>query len=54
MLLSGSGVLHIGDRVVSVKPGDVMEIPRKVVHWAENKDPEASVVYALFSPPYDG
>lgn len=54
VLLSGSGVLHIGDRVVSVKPGDVMEIPRKVVHWAENTDPEASVVYAIFSPPYDG
>ncbi len=54
VLLCGAGVLHIGERTVALAPGDVMEIPRGVVHWAENRDPEASVVYAIFSPPYDG
>jgi mannose-6-phosphate isomerase-like protein (cupin superfamily) len=54
MMLSGSARLHLGNRTVEVRPGDVMEIPRGVVHWAENTGPEASEVYAIFSPPYDG
>ena len=54
VMLSGSGVLHLGDRVIPVRPGDVMEIPRGTVHWAENTDPAGSEVYAVFSPPYDG
>lgn len=54
VLLSGQARLHLGDRVVDVHPGDVMEIPRGVVHWAQNTGTEASQVYAIFSPPYDG
>jgi mannose-6-phosphate isomerase-like protein (cupin superfamily) len=54
VLLSGSARLHLGNRTVEVGPGDVMEIPRGVVHWAENTGPGASEVYAIFSPPYDG
>lgn len=54
VMLSGAARLHLGNRTVDVRPGDVMEIPRGVVHWAENTGPEASEVYAIFSPPYDG
>jgi mannose-6-phosphate isomerase-like protein (cupin superfamily) len=54
MLLSGSARLHLGQRIIDVRPGDVMEIPRGVVHWAENTGSSASEVYAIFSPPYDG
>ncbi|MBA3698570.1 MAG: cupin domain-containing protein [Planctomycetes bacterium] len=54
VLLSGSARLHLGMNTVEVHPGDVMEIPRGVVHWAENTGPGASEVYAIFSPPYDG
>lgn len=54
VMLKGSARLHLGNRTVDVRPGDVMEIPRGVVHWAENTGPEASEVYAIFSPPYDG
>jgi mannose-6-phosphate isomerase-like protein (cupin superfamily) len=54
VMLSGGGVLHLGDRAIAVKPGDVMEIPRGTVHWAENTDAAGSEVYAVFSPPYDG
>jgi mannose-6-phosphate isomerase-like protein (cupin superfamily) len=54
VLLAGQARLHVGNRTVDVRPGDVMEIPRGVVHWAENTGPEASEVYAIFSPPYDG
>jgi quercetin dioxygenase-like cupin family protein len=53
-MLAGGGVLHLGARAIPVHPGDVMEIPRGTVHWAENTDPVASEVYAVFSPPYDG
>ncbi len=54
VLLSGQARLHLGNRVVDGRPGDVMEIPRGVVHWAKNTGPDASLVYAIFSPPYDG
>ena len=54
VLLSGSARLHLGQRVIDVYPGDVMEIPRGMVHWAENTGSSASEVYAIFSPPYDG
>ena len=54
VLLSGQARLHLGNRTVDVRPGDVMEIPRGVVHWAENTGPGASEVYAIFSPPFDG
>jgi mannose-6-phosphate isomerase-like protein (cupin superfamily) len=54
VMLSGSGILHIGDRSVPVQAGDIMEIPRGTVHWAENVGPGACEVYAIFSPPYDG
>lgn len=54
VLLRGSARLHLASRVIDVHPGDVMEIPRGVVHWAENTGADASEVYAIFSPPYDG
>lgn len=54
VMLSGSARLHLGQRVIDVHPGDVMEIPRGVVHWAENTGRLASEVYVIFSPPYDG
>ena len=54
VLLRGSARLHLGERVIDVHPGDVIEIPRGVVHWAENTARSASDVYAIFSPPFDG
>jgi len=54
VLLAGSARLHLGERIIDVRPGDVMEIPRGTVHWAENTGADASEVYAIFSPPYDG
>jgi quercetin dioxygenase-like cupin family protein len=53
-MLSGSAVLHLGDSAFAVHPGDVMDIPHGTPHWAENVGTDASVVYAVFSPPYDG
>ncbi len=54
IVLHGTARLHLGNHVMEVRSGDIMEIPRGVVHWAENTGSEASEVYAIFSPPYDG
>ena len=53
-MLTGAGLIHLAGRVEQVGPGDVIEIPRGVEHWAENRDPQASEVYAVFTPPFDG
>jgi mannose-6-phosphate isomerase-like protein (cupin superfamily) len=54
VLLSGRVKMHIGERTVDILPGDVMEIPRGEVHWAENIADGGSEAYAIFTPPYDG
>jgi mannose-6-phosphate isomerase-like protein (cupin superfamily) len=54
VVLNGTARVHLGEHVMDVRSGDIMEIPRGVVHWAENTGSEASEVYAIFSPPYDG
>ncbi len=51
---SGTSVLHFKDRTVSLKPGDLINIPRGVWHWAENIGQDATLAYAVFTPPYDG
>jgi len=53
-VLSGAVRMHIGDRVVPVGPGDVVDVPKGVPHWAENAAPGASLAYVVFSPPFDG
>jgi len=52
-VLSGRFLVYLGDLTVTVGPGDVLEIPRGVVHWAENIHPDASEAYVIFTPPYD-
>ena len=53
-VLSGRFLVHFGERSVVVGPGDVIEIPRGVPHWAENISSEPSEAYVIFTPPYDG
>lgn len=53
-LLSGTGTMHFQERSLGLKPGDVVFIPQGTWHWAENTNPEAGVVFAVFSPPFDG
>ena len=53
-LLSGKSTIHFRDHQVSLQPGDVTFIPKGTLHWAENTDPVASVVFAVFSPAFDG
>ena len=53
VLLTGRARLHLADRVVEAAPGDVMEIPRGVPHWAENIGPGACTAYVVSTPPLD-
>ena len=53
-VLRGAVRMHLADRVIDVGPGDVIDIPRGVVHWAENVAGGASEAYAVFAPPFDG
>ena len=52
-VLSGRVRMHLADRVAIMGKGDVIEIPRNVVHWVENLHPEGSVAYVIFTPPFD-
>ncbi|MCB1734660.1 MAG: cupin domain-containing protein [Gammaproteobacteria bacterium] len=53
-LLHGKSVLHFAERDVALHAGDTAFIPRGTYHWAENTDVGASVVFAVFAPPFDG
>lgn len=50
----GKSIIHFKDHQVLLKAGDVISIAKGTYHWAENIDPDASVVFATFSPPYKG
>lgn len=53
-VLAGHSVLHFAERTVALQAGDTAFIPRGAYHWAENTGPGASIVFAVFSPPFDG
>lgn len=53
LVTSGTVRMHLGDQVFEMRPGDVVEIPRGVVHWAQPLDGVAEA-YVIFTPPYDG
>ncbi|MFQ5606551.1 MAG: cupin domain-containing protein [Candidatus Zixiibacteriota bacterium] len=38
-ILSGSGVIHVGEESASVVTGDAIEIPPKARQWIENTGP---------------
>lgn len=53
-LITGNGRLHLGDKVIALKPNETVEIPAGTLHWAENVGPGYSILSAEFSPPFDG
>jgi mannose-6-phosphate isomerase-like protein (cupin superfamily) len=53
-LLSGSSILHFKDKAITINAGDVAFIPKGTYHWAENTHDDASIVFAVFSPAFDG
>ena len=53
-IFSGTSVVHFKDRAVSIRPGELIDIPRGVWHWAENIGQDPTHAYAVFTPPFDG
>lgn len=53
-VLSGRVKMHMDPRTVIVEPGNVIYIPKGVMHWAQNLDKNASEAYAVFIPPFEG
>lgn len=49
-LLRGHGVMHIGDKQHPVKTGDVIHIPRDVVHYYVNQGSEPGAALVIYSP----
>ena len=49
-LLHGNGVMHIGGKEHPVKTGDVIHVPRDVVHYYVNRGSEAGAALVIYSP----
>lgn len=49
-MLRGKGVVHIVDKKYPVKVGDIIHIPRGVMHYYVNGGPEVGVVLVVYSP----
>ena len=53
-VLSGRVAMHLADRMVIVEPGNLIDVPRGMRHWAENLADPASEAYVIFTPAFDG
>lgn len=53
-VLSGQARMHIAGHHIDVNPGDVIEIPRGVVHWAENTGKQPCEAFVVSTPPFQG
>lgn len=49
-MLRGSGVMHVGSKEHPVKAGDVIHIPRDVVHYYVNRGPGVGAALVVYSP----
>ncbi len=53
-IISGQSAINFKGRKVELKPGDAVFIPKGTYHWAERLNNEPVVVFAVFSPAFDG
>jgi mannose-6-phosphate isomerase-like protein (cupin superfamily) len=53
-VLRGRALMHLDNKDIPVRAGDVIDIPRGIPHWVENKSKSPSEVYAIFTPAFDG
>jgi quercetin dioxygenase-like cupin family protein len=54
ILLEGRGMLKVGKDHIKMKAGDVVSIPRQLVHYYRNDADTPSVFYVIFTPPFEG
>lgn len=53
-MLRGQGYLVLADKRINLKAGDVIHIPRGVVHQYVNTAGEPTVALAVYAPAFDG
>ncbi len=51
VMLRGHGTLHLGDRELFARTGDVLHVPRGTVHWFENEDASPAAALVIYAPP---
>lgn len=51
LMLRGNGTIHIGEQKLPAKAGDVLFIPRGVVHYFANASKEPAAALVIYSPP---
>ena len=49
-VLDGEAIFHYKDSTTRIQKGDVIEVPKGVVHWAELMNDRPAVGYAVFAP----
>ena len=54
IMMRGRGYLMMENRRMDLSVGDVVYIPRGVVHYYVNNASEPTVAFVIFSPPFDG
>jgi mannose-6-phosphate isomerase-like protein (cupin superfamily) len=54
VMVKGRGYLMMDNRRIDLSAGDVVYIPRGVVHYFVNTGGETAVAFVIFSPPFDG
>jgi len=54
VMMKGRGYLMIETRRIDLSVGDVVFIPRGVVHYYVNSASEPTVAFVIYSPPFDG
>lgn len=53
-VLEGEGVLHVEDRTLPMRAGDVAVVARGVPHWFARTGDRVAVAFVVFTPPLDG
>jgi quercetin dioxygenase-like cupin family protein len=53
-ILKGKVRMDMNGQTRILRKGDVVEVPRGLVHAAENAGRDAAEAYAVFTPPFDG
>lgn len=54
VVLRGGGYIMLGRRRIELAAGDLLFIPRGIIHYFVNTFTQPSVALAVFSPPFDG
>ena len=48
VMIEGQAVMHMGEKSFKLRKGDIIDIPRGALHWAESKGRKPVLVYGVF------